>query len=102
MAEKKRLGTKQLHTMAVKFAEAHGVPVADLVGGNQSPRVVRAREALIGAMHDEGLAFAEIGRQLGMHHTSVITAKRRSDSRRAAYYAMGPIPVPDLSGEWAI
>ena len=45
-------GKKVTEAVATMLA-AHGVPVVDLVGGNQSPRVVRAREALIGAMHDD-------------------------------------------------
>lgn len=96
------MSNKEITALAVKFAASHGAQVSDVLAGNQSPVTVRAREALIGAMYDTGLSFAEIGRRLGMHHTSVITAKRRSDARRAGYAALGPIPVPDLSGEWAI
>lgn len=78
-------------------AERHHADFQNLINGRQFKRCVSARNATIVRLRELGLSLPEIGRWLGMHHTSVKAALDRE--RRAEVVSMS---VPDLSGEWAI
>ncbi len=58
-------------------AERHGVLADALLGRGKTAEVVRARHDLMACLWGSGCAYAEIGRLLGMNHTSVLTAVKR-------------------------
>lgn len=59
-------------------AARHGVTVDDVLGRGRTAEVVRSRHDLIDTLvTGHGLGFAEVGRLLGMSHTTVMAAWRK-------------------------
>ncbi len=59
-------------------ADLGGYRIEELTAGGVAPREIRiARWAVIAEMRARGYYFAEIGRVLGMDHTSIMNAERR-------------------------
>lgn len=58
-------------------AERHGVLADSLLGRRRHREVVRARHDLVVCLWASGCAFIEIGRLLGMDHTSIMYAVRK-------------------------
>jgi chromosomal replication initiation ATPase DnaA len=76
-----------------------GISPAQILGRDQARYSVRARYAAIRELYLRGYSTPQIGRWLNRHHTTVIYALR---GRKGIAEPPSPIPVPDLSGEWAI
>ncbi len=64
--------------MVQSVADRHGVAVVDLLGRSKARELTRARHDLMTCMWGSGVGFAEIGRLLGLDHSSVIYAVRRA------------------------
>jgi chromosomal replication initiation ATPase DnaA len=77
-------------------AEDAGVDPHAIMGRSRSVHVTKARKAASIALRRMGYSLPEIGRALGVHHTSVYHAVR--DDRPKDFTP----PIPDYSGEWAI
>ena len=58
-------------------AERHGVLADSLLGRGHTIELTRARRDLMTCLWGSGCAFAEVGRLLGMHHTSIMYAVRK-------------------------
>ncbi len=54
-----------------------GVTVEGILSKKRTPTVVRARTEAIVSLYGSGLPYAEIGRLLGMNHSSAMDAVRR-------------------------
>lgn len=57
-------------------AERFAVTVGQLLDGGTAPIYSRPRHVLCWAMISLGWGYAETGRELGMHHTSIMHAVR--------------------------
>lgn len=80
-------------------AEDHRVSVGMILSKNQDREVARARHEVIQNLARMGFSASHIGRMLRRHHTTVLYAVNKepvSNPQRRE------VPVPDLSGEWAI
>ena len=75
-------------------------PKMILYGGNRRACVV-ARRALIHRLYEKGYGISDIGRFLGMHHSTILYHLNR-ERPKLDRTTPGPVPYPDLSGEWAI
>jgi hypothetical protein len=91
-----------------KFANHHCVTLDELKQ-SQSKSCVAAKMDIVCHLRDEGCSLSEIGRYLGMNHTSIHYLERRGrgETREEAKHPQAPKPrvqpdVPDFSGEWAI
>ena len=71
----------------------------ELLDQNQQKRYVQARREIAVQMHRQGFSLKQIGNHLDRHHTSVLNMLKPRHKVKAQ---PGDIPVPDLSGEWAI
>lgn len=82
-------------------ARAWNVDIADLLSGSKIRAVSNARRQLILALRARGHSQTQIGRWLGLDHSSVHYYEH---GRRSQKQPVNPfeIPCPDLSGEWAI
>jgi chromosomal replication initiation ATPase DnaA len=69
-----------------------------VLGPLQERQCVQARCAVARRLRNEGYSLTVIGRWLNRHHTTVVHMLKHSVEAAAA----GDVPVPDLSGEWAI
>lgn len=65
-------------------ADAANVPPAEVAGDSRRPDIVRARWAAMADLRDRGLGLSEIGRALGMDHTTVRHGLTRHDAGDAA------------------
>lgn len=98
-------------------AEEAGTTVSMLFGPDRHKKTCQGRRLAIRYLLRMEFSRAQIGRFLGIHHTSVLNHERRDimnaeDTRgnglTAAWRSQIPpkapveIPCPDLSGEWAI
>lgn len=91
--------------IAVLFAACaarYDVAANDIRGPSQSKRCVAARREAARALHSWGLSFPEIGRYISRHHTAAIALVHKDGRVTPAVIDSTPVPVPDLSGEWAI
>ncbi len=59
-------------------AERHGVSVAGLLSRSRHREFTVARHDLMASLWGSGLAYAEIGRLLGVDHTTVMHGVRRA------------------------
>lgn len=65
-------------------AIAYGASVNDIVGLSRTKSIAEARAvACLVARRCTRMSYPEIGRALGLHHTSVIAAVRKVEGRRA-------------------
>ena len=78
-------------------AEDFGVTVQAILSGTKVGETGRARRAVCHMLRRQGHSLPQIGRWLNLHHTSVLHAVKQPISQKDH-----TIPVPDLSGEWAI
>ena len=76
--------------------------VADILGPSRERNIVRARRRAVRDLLDLNYSSAQVGRYLGINHTSVLYHGRRSRGLPGRKVAWGEVPCPDLSGEWAI
>lgn len=64
--------------MVESVASRHGVSARDVLGRRRIKEIATARHDLMSCLWGSGLAYAEIGRLLGMDHTSVMFGVRRA------------------------
>lgn len=62
-------------------ARLHGVPVAEIMGHNNAPRVSRARQAVMAEAHLRGLSTTRIGAVLRRDHSTVLYGIKRALER---------------------
>lgn len=62
---------------AEEIAVARGVTVADILGRSKVPVVALARHELMARLWQFGLSLTDIGKALGMDHTSILHGVRR-------------------------
>lgn len=81
-----------------RVAELFGVKYQYILSGSSVRAVAHARHDVIRQLRQRGNTLSQIGRWLGLHHTTVHYYQKgvrpRPDPRE--------IKCPDLSGEWAI
>ncbi len=77
-------------------AEDHKVSAGMILSKNREQPVVLARRQTCQILRRMGFSLPQIGRFLGIHHTSVLYAHQKLNPKRHE------LTVPDLSGEWAI
>ena len=70
-----------IRALVVDAARLHGVPVAEIMGHNKAPRVVRARQAVMAEAHLRGLSTPRIGAVLRRDHSTVLYGIRRALDR---------------------
>lgn len=63
--------------LVASVAKRYGVTVDDVLGRRRHQRVAHARRDLCACLRGSGLAYAEIGRMLGLDHCTVMTAVRK-------------------------
>ena len=63
--------------LATEVAEEFGISEGAIRGKGRMPEVSMARRALFARLHDAGMSAAEIGRQLGKDHSSVLAGIRK-------------------------
>ncbi len=85
-------------------ASDHGTTTAAILGGSRLKHISAARRQAIHTLRRMGFSFPEIGRFLGVHHTTCIYAVKHHAPRGdfAPVPQDNTIQYPDLSGEWAI
>jgi chromosomal replication initiation ATPase DnaA len=94
-------------TLLRQAARQHSTTVADILDGVQLRNVTRARWQVIRELRADPRHFSspQIGRWLGLHHTSVLHALKLGSTRpyesseRNAEDSYDP-DAPDYSGEW--
>jgi hypothetical protein len=93
----------RVKALIVEVAEQYNVVPASLFD-RRGPLVnTVVKRIIIGRLSKQGIADTVIARFLGMHHTSVFHLRRQAQERiNLAREINWEIPVPDLSGEWAI
>jgi len=64
--------------MVVAVADRHGVTTTELLSRGRTALLARARHDLMADLWGSGLAFIEVGRLLGMDHTSVMYGVRKA------------------------
>lgn len=64
-------------SLVKRAADLYGVAVADMLGGARSPQVAKARHAAAWLLREQGMSLPEIGRLLGLHHTTVLYGCRK-------------------------
>lgn len=64
--------TERLHFYADLAAARHGCTRDDVLGRSRKPVYAAARREVYRRLHDAGWNFSEIGRRMGVHHTSVL------------------------------
>lgn len=72
------LTTWSLDDVATAVAQAHGVPLRELLGRRRHASVARARAALYTALRGHGMSYPEIGRLLRRDHTTVMSVVRNA------------------------
>jgi chromosomal replication initiation ATPase DnaA len=82
-------------------ASEHRVTLGQVLGSSKSTPIMRARRQAAQSLRAMGFSFSQIGRYLGKHHTTIQYACAMP-AETGPDYDRTPIPVPDLSGEWAI
>lgn len=86
-------------------ARGYGVTVEAIMTGSRVGDTSRARAYLCHQLRAQKYTLPQIGRFLGMHHTSVLYVLRRPASGPRSVRPRadtGEPACPDLSGEWAI
>lgn len=103
----KRLGISTYGTRPARVekallsvAEQFAVQRDELLEGTKRKNVAQARAALCKELRAMGFTLDRIGLYLNVHHTTVHAAVYGRKGSREPW--QGPIPCPDLSGEWAI
>lgn len=86
----------RLNELIEQHCRFTGAVVADFQRGSRTKECTQARTLVIRDLTAAGVSSVQIGKWLGIHHTSVLYQQKKQ-----CVYS-GPIPVPDLSGEWAI
>ena len=92
----------EIFALVLAACARNDVPIAELLQGARHLRVTRARRAICCELSRRGYSLSQIGRWLRVHHTSVFYALRSQGRAARAAAPRGPVPCPDLSGEWAI
>lgn len=88
-----------------RAAKQYHVPVVDLYRSNGPRRNFPAKCAIAHNLRVQGFSLSQIGRFMGIHHTSVhymLSRPRPSIAFLRPAKVELSIPFPDLSGEWAI
>lgn len=67
-------------SLVQRAADLYGVAVADITAGNRTPQVTKARQAAAWILREQELSLPQIGRILGLHHTTVLHACRKIDA----------------------
>lgn len=81
-------------------AQEHGVTVGEILSGRQFAKLVDARHSVAVSLSKRGHTQQQIGRWLGIHHTSVCYALGHRKAKRIEEKRQ--VPYPDFSGEWCI
>jgi hypothetical protein len=64
------------------FAFRYRLSGRQIVRANRSPRFVPVRQGLLAYLPEAtGLSLAEVGRQIGLHHTTIMHARDRHNAR---------------------
>lgn len=78
LARAKRLTPRRrLHLIVDDVASATGIPAGSIMGRSRLNETVRARHLAWFIAHRSGMSYAEIGRQAGVDHTTVISGVRK-------------------------
>jgi len=109
-----------MKALFVKIGDAYGVSLQEiLLPGRSNRTVFKVRRLIALRLRAANMTLPQIGRYMNSHHTSVLymlrsateeekqmvtsqLQKAEEQARRGNAWKQGPIPVPDLSGEWAI
>lgn len=79
LAKRRRRDPSKLSALRREAATAFGITEEDLVGPGKSSYYVRARRQFFVAARKSGFSLHEIGRAIGMHHTSVFYALKSGE-----------------------
>lgn len=101
------ISRSELSFQIAKACSDFNVQAKDFTAIRHTRPAVQARERVIAYLHVRGASGSAIARMLGMHHTTVSDALRRSRVKSEVYrlsrlLPQGEVPAIDLSGEWAI
>lgn len=96
---KRRYSPRSAMIMIADIAAQHDLPVQALTGQTQTREVVRARHDAYERLRLAGFSYPAIGLIFNRDHSSVVHALR---GRAKVNPNRFEVPVPDLSGEWAI
>lgn len=83
-------------------AQRVGIPPGSVFARSNEPKVVDARAAVMRNLRGRGWSLTTIGHAFGLHHTTVDYHVRRKPLHDLVPDNDFRIPIPDLSGEWAI
>lgn len=61
----------------------HRVMISDVMAKDKRPHILECRWEVIRRLRADGASLPDIGRRLGLHHTTVLHALRRSEGRSA-------------------
>lgn len=86
MTTREAFAERGLGDMIDAVALDHHCTVKDILSGNRSMHIVRARRALTGKLRELGMSYPMIGLLLNQDHTTCIEqhTRRRSNARKAA------------------
>ena len=62
-----------------RAADLYGVAVVDILAGSRALQVTKARQSAAWLLRGQGMSLPEVGRVLGVHHTTVLHACRKID-----------------------
>ena len=84
-----------------------GVTIQAILSGTKVGETSKARRQTIQTLKRQGYSTPQIGRWLGLHHTSILAAAKLPAAKpgvvsRHPTAEPVDVPYPDLSGEWAI
>jgi len=99
VAKLQKLPTR-IRALVVEVAERHDVVPESLFNRRGPERNTAAKRAIVVLLTRDGFSEPAIGRLLGIHHSTVHRLKGLKLAPLPVVAAR--IPVPDLSGEWAI
>lgn len=105
-AERRALLPPKIKQHVRECAFVFGVTEQAIMSKSQVGETSRARRAVIQRLVLLGYSSTQIGRWLGLDHSTVIYHKGQPAAtprfKDLPKVTAGPVPVPDLSGEWAI
>lgn len=91
---------KAVQLVLLISAADHGVTAGQVLSGSHIAAVCKARRQAVQTLRRMGFSQTQVGGFLNLHHTSVSFAEHSLRVKPKA--EEGEVPVPDLSGEWAI
>jgi DNA-binding transcriptional ArsR family regulator len=83
-------------------ASAYQIHPREILGRSQAPKTNRARVVVMERLRKLGFSLSEIARIVNREHTTVSHHLAKARSQRQLRIQESAVPVPDMSGEWAI